>query len=255
MLALPGAWEAAKSSSNQSPKHSPRGTLHLSPRQHPHQPCGSEPQAGPLPPAPSAVNQQAQPASAQQRSQQSPAAAGQSDDHLSSAQLREPSHQLPASASHESESQFHAVSIAHAPHQRASSHDSAESVSCEQQRADSGQSAQPHHKAHSALSVKTKSQLPAGPPNQDLLAGLGSALRAQARLRRKAVAPETASPDERDSILTHRLGEVAPSGRLSFDDAEQKTKGAKTQCGIQCAAHLHSAHNAIIHYKSNTNWR
>lgn len=62
-----------------------------------------------------------------------------------------------------------------------------------------------------------------------MLAGLGSALRAQARLRRKAVAPETASPDERDSSAKGHLGEVSPSGQLSFDDVELKSKGAA--CG------------------------
>ena len=91
-----------------------------------------------------------------------------------------------------------------------------------QHRADLGQPAQSQQRG---LTVRTISQSPAGPPNQDLLAGLGSALRAQARLRRKAVAPETASPEERESSVTGNLGDVSPSGQLSFDEIELKSKG------------------------------
>lgn len=161
--------------------------------------------------------------------QPSPTAATQASTPSASS----PQPHLPTSAFPESLTQPHSASAiqpsAEPPQQSPSPHSSAQSGPQDQPRPEASHSAQSHQKARPALSVRTSSQSPAG-PNQELLAGLGSALRAQARLRRKAVAPETASPDERDSSsVKGHLGEVSPSGQLSFDDIELKSKGASCE--------------------------
>ena len=181
-----------------SPKHSPR----RSPREMVQTPCQQEPltfepQAGPSSPVPGALPQQAlSPLQPQPSPPDVTQAPGQS-----------------ASPAHPD------------THESSCPNNTANSGMKHQHRADSSQPAQSHQRGHPALSVRTAAQSPAGPPNQELLAGLGSALRAQARLRRKAVAPETASPDERDSSVTGNLGDVSPSGQLSFDAIELKSNG------------------------------
>lgn len=218
-----------------SPRRSPRGVVQT-PAQQAH--TGLGPQAGPSSPAPRALPQPALSPSMPSQLQPSPTAATQPSTHsASSAQPH-----LPTSAFPESLTQPHSASAiqpsVESPHQSPSPHSSAQSGLQDQPRPELSHSAESHQKARPALSVRTSSQSPAGQPNQEMLAGLGSALRAQARLRRKAVAPETASPDERDSSVTGHLGEVSPSGQLSFDDVELKSKGAS--CGQMYD--LHSLH-------------
>lgn len=210
---VPFAEEGHKASPRQSPKRSPRGVVQTSSQK---PPTSSRSQAEPSLPS---------------ELQSSPPDANQpSGNSASSAQPGAGSHQLPTSALCKSLSHPHSApaeqSYAGPRGESSSLHIPAGSGSQHQHRAGPSQSAESHHKGHLALSVKTTSQSPAGPPNQEMLAGLGSALRAQARLRRKAVAPETSSPDDRESDVTGRLGEVSPSGQLSFDDIELKSKGA-----------------------------
>ena len=211
-----------KASPKHSPRRSPRGVAQTASQQ---PPLSSEPQAGPLSPVPGALPQQALSPSLPSQPQPSPPVAIQAPGH--SASSAHPN--ITTSASFESLSRCHAASAvqpsADPPLESSSPNITADSVMQHQQRADLSQPAQSHQRGRPALSVRTTSLSPAGPPNQELLAGLGSALRAQARLRRKAVAPETASPDDRESSVTGNLGDVSPSGQLSFDDIELKSKG------------------------------
>ena len=209
-----------------SPKHSPR----LSPRElvqtASHKPLlSSEPQAEPSSSVLGALPQQALSPSLPMQPQPSPPAGAEAPRH--SASSAQPD--LPTSISSESLGRPHTASAiqssAEAPNESSLPNNTADSGLQHQQRADLRPPAQPHQQAHPALSVRTAAQSPGGPPNQKLLAGLGSALRAQARLRRKAVAPETASPDERESSVTGNLGDVSPSGQLSFDDIQLKNQG------------------------------
>ena len=225
---VPFAEEGHKASPRQSPKRSPRGVVQT-PSQKP--PTSSRSQAEPSCPVSKAPPHQALSSSLPSELQSSPPDANQpSGNSASSAQPGAGSHQLPTSVLCKSLSHPHSAAAEQSsagPRGESSSlHIPAGSGSQHQHRAGPSQSAESHHKGHLALSVKTTSQSPAGPPNQEMLAGLGSALRAQARLRRKAVAPETSSPDDRESDVTGRLGEVSPSGQLSFDDIELKSKGA-----------------------------
>lgn len=214
------AEDGHKAASGRSPKSSPRRGAQT-PSAKP--PLSSGPQAEALPPALKALPHPALSPSLPSQPQV-PSAANQASSPSASAQPREISHNLPTSASSESPNRPHAPP-AEPPHEASHLSNSAGSESQPQPRADLNESAQPHHqKAHPGLSVRTSLQSPAGSANQEMLAGLGSALRAQARLRRKAVAPDTTSPDDQSSV-TARLGEVSPSGQLSFEDVELKSKG------------------------------
>ena len=211
-----------KASPKHSPRRSPRGLVQTASQQ-PH--LSFEPQAGPSSRVLEALPQRAPSPSLPLQPQPSSLAGTQPPSHsASSAQI-----DLPTSASSESPSRPHTASAiqpsAEPPNKSSSFNNTADSGMQHQHRAILSQPAQSHQQSHPALSVRTTSQSPAGPPNQELLAGLGSALRAQARLRRKAMAPETASPDERESSVTGNLGEVSPSGQLSFDDIQLKSKG------------------------------
>ena len=189
------AEDGHKSSPRHSPRRSPRGVVQTPSQQ---SPLSSEPQATPSSPASGARPQQELSPSLPLQPQPLPPAVTRAPGH--SASSTQPDIHVTSSPNNTADSQH-------------------------QQRADLNLPAQSHRRGHPALSVRTTSQSPAGAPNQELLAGLGSALRAQARLRRKAVAPETASPDERDSSIMGSLGDVSPSGQLSFDNVELKSKG------------------------------
>lgn len=212
-----------KASPGRSPRPSPR-VLVQTPSVEP--PLKPGPHADPSSPALKALPQQAFSSSLPSQPQVL------SVTNQASAHPREALHQLPSTASLDLLTPPHALS-AEPPHESPSLSNSADSESQPQPRADSGESAQPHHhKGHLGLSVRTSLQSPGGPANQEMLAGLGSALRAQARLRRKAVAPETSSPDDQSSVAA-RLSEVSPSGQLSFEDIELKSKGMA--CPSRCS--------------------
>ncbi len=97
-----------------------------------------------------------------------------------------------------------------------------------QLRLDSGRSAHSHQKAQPKVQaeagVSGRSQRPS--PPQELLAGLGNALRAQAKMRQKAssaTTPSSVPEDIRDSARGAAAG-ASPSGQLSFDHVGLKSK-------------------------------
>jgi len=116
----------------------------------------------------------------------------------------------------------------------------ASSVSKPHLRVDSGHSAESRHKAQPEVQAQaplsTRSQRHSPLP-QELLAGLGSALRAQTRLRRKAMAMDTASPEETGGDAVSREPQASPSGQLSFDHVELKSNHA---AGTVAQAAVHS---------------
>lgn len=104
----------------------------------------------------------------------------------------------------------------------------ASSASKLQLRLDSGRSAHSHQKAQPKVQAEAglsgRSQRPS--PPQELLAGLGNALRAQAKMRQKgssASTPSSVSEDRGDSARRAAAG-ASPSGQLSFDHVELKSK-------------------------------
>ena len=98
-----------------------------------------------------------------------------------------------------------------------------------QLRVDSGRSARSHQKeqpqvqAAAPLRASTHRQ---SPPPQELLAGLGSALRAQSRLRQKATAAGASSPEDRRNGAKKGPSQVSPSGQPRFDPIELKKTSA-----------------------------
>lgn len=98
-----------------------------------------------------------------------------------------------------------------------------------QLRVDSGRSARSHQKeqpqvqAAAPLRASTHRQ---SPPPQELLAGLGSALRAQSRLRQKATAAGMSSPEDRRNGAKKGPSQVSPSGQPRFDPVELKKTSA-----------------------------
>ena len=238
------AEDSHKASSGQSPKPSPRGAAQT-PSAEP--PLSSGPQAELSASALRVLPQGALSPSLLSQPQVLPAA-NQASRHATSAQPQETSHQLRTSTSSEScHPSPPAAPSAEPPCAAPHLSNSPGSESQPQPRGDSGESAQAHHqKAHLGLSVRTSLQSPAGSANQEVLAGLGSALRAEARLRRKAVAPETSSPDDQSSA-TARMDEVSPSGQLSFEDIQLKSKGmvCVSSQAVQCGHSKHSKYDWV----------
>ncbi|KAL0019924.1 hypothetical protein WJX77_010272 [Trebouxia sp. C0004] len=104
----------------------------------------------------------------------------------------------------------------------------ASSASKLQLRLDSGRSAHLHQKAQPQVQaeagVNGRSQRPS--PPQELLAGLGNALRAQAKMRQKASGacmPSSVPEDRGDSARRAAAG-ASPSAQLSFDHIELKSQ-------------------------------
>lgn len=101
------------------------------------------------------------------------------------------------------------------------------SVSTSQLRLDSGRSAHSHQKGQPQVQapagISSRGQQP-GPP-QELLASLGSALRAQSRLRQK-VTTSTTSPQGTGTSAVREAAGVSPSGQVWFDQVHLKSKGA-----------------------------
>ena len=76
-----------------------------------------------------------------------------------------------------------------------------------------------------------RSQRPS--PPQELLAGLGNALRAQAQTRQKASSatmPRSVPEDRGDSVRRAAAG-ASPSGQLSFEHVELKSKSTSGTVG------------------------
>ena len=101
------------------------------------------------------------------------------------------------------------------------------SVSTSQLRLDSSRSAHSHQKAQPKVQAQagiTSRSQQASPP-QELLASLGSALRAQSRLRQKGATSMTSPQDMGNSAVREAAG-VSPSGQLWFDHVDLKSKAA-----------------------------
>ncbi|KAA6425287.1 MAG: hypothetical protein FRX49_04781 [Trebouxia sp. A1-2] len=100
-----------------------------------------------------------------------------------------------------------------------------------QLRLDSGRSA---HSQQAEAGVSGRSQRPS--PPQELLAGLGNALRAQAKMRQKASGATTPSSAPEDRGDSARRAAASPSGQLSFDHDGLKSKSTSGLNSADAAA-------------------
>lgn len=102
-----------------------------------------------------------------------------------------------------------------------------------QLRLDSGRSA---HSQQAEAGVSGRSQRPS--PPQELLAGLGNALRAQAKMRQKASGATTPSSAPEDRGDSARRAAASPSGQLSFDHDGLKSKSTSGTGALRMADYL-----------------
>ena len=180
-------------------------------------------------------------ADASHRQDSQPSFSSQQAPSSSSASPQTTPHQPPSSAPAAPDKPPSALSLQHPhtgpgsqpQHAESAHHESPPSAptsseSKVQLRLDSGRSAHSHQKAQPKVQaeagVSGRSQRPS--PPQELLAGLGNALRAQAKMRQKASGantPSSAPEDIGDSARRAAAG-ASPSGQLSFDHVELKSK-------------------------------